>query len=207
MNKKLIIIGAGGHGKVAADIAKKMNRWEHIYFLDNDISLSSVLGIKIIGHSSDWIKYTDDHDLFVAIGNNSIRKNIITQLEHIKASIVTLIHPTAVLAEQVDISPGTIVMAGVVINSCTSIGKGSIINTCSSVDHDCIIGEYVHISPGVRIAGNVMIGGLSWLGIGSTVINNVEITGDCIIGAGSVVISNIIEQGTYLGIPAVLHKK
>lgn len=93
-------------------------------------------------------------------------------------------------------------MAGVVINSSTKIGKGCIINTSSSIDHDNIIGDYVHISPGVKLAGAVNIGRESWLGIGSIVINNISITSGCILGASTVVVKNIPESGTYIGVPA-----
>ncbi|MEK4251412.1 acetyltransferase [Paenibacillus sp. FSL W7-1287] len=207
MNQNLIIIGAGGHGKVAADIAMKMKKWDRISFLDDNVSKKEALGIPIIDTITNWPEYEQQCDFFVAIGNNTIRKNIMTQLEGNKASIATLIHPSAIIGEQVLIEYGTVVMAGSVINSCTKIAKGCIINTSSSIDHDNNIGEYVHISPGVHIAGNVNIGALSWLGIGSTVINDVEIASNCTIGAGAVVINTINEQGTYLGIPAVLHKK
>jgi len=207
MKRDLIILGAGGHGKVTVDIAKKMGKWGAIHFLDDDNTKNEVLGIKIIGKTADWIHYVKNYDLFVAIGNNTIRKNIITQIEKKRANLARLIHPSAIIAEQVEIGYGTVVMAGCVINSCTKIAKGCIINTSSSIDHDNSIGEYVHISPGVHIAGNVNIGALSWLGIGSTIINNIEITSNCTIGAGAVVTNNINVQGTYLGIPAVLHKK
>lgn len=201
MKNKLIIIGAGGHGKVVADIALKMNKWEELYFLDDNISLDSVLGIEILGSSSQWNGYLHDHDIFVAVGSNEIREKIIEQLERENASIPVLIHPSAVIGSMVEIEPGTAVMAGVVINCSTTIGKGCIINTSSSIDHDCNIGNYVHVSPGVHIAGTVKIGEMSWLGIGSTVINNITIKNNCILGAGSVVINSLTESGTYVGVP------
>jgi acetyltransferase-like isoleucine patch superfamily enzyme len=92
-------------------------------------------------------------------------------------------------------------MAGVVINSSTKIGKGCIINTSSSLEHDNVIEDYVHISPGVRLAGTVRIGKGSWLGIGSVVSNNVNICSGCKVGAGAVVVKDITEPGTYVGVP------
>lgn len=202
MNKRLIIIGAGGHGKVAADIALKMKKWIEVCFLDDNKTKREALGIQIVGKISDWVKYVENYDIFVAIGDNRVRKQIISQLEEENANIITLIHPSAVIAKQVEIEYGSIVMAGSVINCCTKIAKGCIINTGSSIDHDNAIGEYVHISPGVHIAGNVRIGALSWIGIGCTVINNIEVTDECTIGAGAVVISSINDAGTYVGVPA-----
>ena len=99
-----------------------------------------------------------DCDIFVGVGNNVIREKIQKKLEAEGASIPTLIHPNAVIGEQVKLASGTVVMAGVVINCCTKIGKGCIINTGATIDHDNLIEDYVHISPGAHLAGTVKVG-------------------------------------------------
>ncbi|MEC0073517.1 acetyltransferase [Bacillus anthracis] len=202
MKKKLLIIGAGGHGKVIADIALKMNKWEYIAFLDDGENVKTSMSIEIIGESADVSKFIKDYDVFVGIGNNTIREKIQEQLESQGASIPVLIHPDAVIGAQVSMESGTVVMAGTVINCCTQIGKGCIINTASTVDHDNIIEDYVHISPGTHLAGTIKVGKGTWLGIGAVVINNINITGNCKIGAGTVVNKDISESGTYVGVPA-----
>jgi len=201
-NDKLIIIGASGHGRVVANVAMKMNKWESIAFLDDDQNIHTSLGIKVIGRSDEFIHYIDENDFFVAIGNNAIRERIQSQLEKLGASIPVLLDPSAILGEDVTIDIGTVVMPGVVINCNSKIGKGCIINTGATIDHDNQIGDYVHLSPGVHLAGTVQIGKGSWLGIGSVVSNNLTITGGCIIGAGAVVVRDIVEPGTYIGVPA-----
>lgn len=201
MKDKLLIIGANGHGKVVADIALKMNRWKSIAFLDDNESLKTSMGIEVIGKSPDVHKYIEDCDIFIGIGNNAVREKIQEMLEDHRASISTLIHPSAVIGEQVDIGAGTAVMAGAVINCNTKIGKGCIINTGATVDHDSSIEDYVHVSPGVHLAGSVNIGYGSWLGVGSVVSNNIKITSGCKIGAGAVVVKDITIQGTYVGVP------
>ncbi|GLB58985.1 acetyltransferase [Cytobacillus sp. NCCP-133] len=201
MKNKLLIIGASGHGKVVADIALKMNRWQSIAFLDDDKSIKTSMGLEVIGTSDDVFTHIDEYEIFVGIGNNTTRQRIHEMLETFGASIPVLIHPNAVVGEQVEVGFGTVVMAGVVINCCTSIGKGCIINTGSTVDHDNKIEDFVHISPGVHLAGTVKVGKGSWLGIGSVVSNNVNITSGCKVGAGSVVVKSIDRPGTYVGIP------
>lgn len=203
MIKQLIIVGASGHGKVVADIAMKMNRWERIVFLDDDISIKKLIGLDVVGTTIEAIKYKDKADFFVAIGNNEIRKKIQENFIAQGLNIVTLVHPNVVIGTEIEIGIGTVIMAGVVINSSTQIGNGCIINTCSSVDHDNEIKDYVHLSPGVRTAGNVKINHTTWLGIGSVVSNNIYICEECKIGAGALVIKNIIKPGTYIGVPAV----
>lgn len=203
--KQLIIIGASGHGKVVADIAKK-NGYENIAFLDDNEELTECGGYRVIGKSTDAGLY-QDNDFIVAIGNVKIRQRIQEQLLGMGICIATLIHPSAVIAENVRIGSGTVVMAGAVINPGVSIGRGCIINTCSSVDHDCKVGDYIHISVGSHIAGTVEIGDMTWIGAGATVSNNVSICGDCMIGVGAVIIKDIKESGTYIGVPAKLKCK
>lgn len=201
MKNKLLIIGASGHGKVVADIALKMNKWQSIAFLDDDKSIKSSMGLEVLGTSGDVFTHIDEYEIFVGIGNNDTRQKIHEMLEIFGASIPVLIHPHAVVGEQVEIGVGTVVMAGVVINCCTNIGKGCIVNTGSTIDHDNNIEDFVHISPGVNLAGTVKVGQKSWLGIGSVVSNNVTITSESILGAGSVVVKDINEPGIYVGVP------
>lgn len=204
MNRKpkLIIVGAGGHGRVCADIALKMDEWDTIAFLDDDPELMTSMDILVIGTTRDVEKLIPHCDVFVALGNNKLREEIQAGLESIGANLPVLCHPAATIGQGVSVGPGSVVMAGSVINPYTTIGRGCIINTGSTVDHDCVIGNYVHVSPGVHVAGSVSIGDSTWLGIGSLVSNNLSITGRCVIGAGAVVVDNITEPGTYVGVPA-----
>lgn len=195
--RKLAIVGASGHGKVIADIAKN-NGYKEIVFLDDNRKRYDCGGYPVIGVSSD-VK-TIDADVIVGIGNANIRKRIQESVPDEK--LVTLIHPNAVVAEDVIIGIGTVVMAGAVINPGTRIGKGCIINTCSSVDHDCHVDDYVHVAVGSHLCGNVSVESGTWIGAGATVINNIIVCSECMIGAGAVVIKNIIEKGTYVGVPA-----
>ena len=193
--KRLVIIGASGHGKVIADIAVR-NGYENIVFLDDDEDVRECAGFPVIGKTCEARNI--DGDKIVAIGNAKIRERIQSELEN----VVTLIHPAAVISRRVEISEGSVVMAGVVINSDAVIGKGCIINTGASVDHDCKIEDFAHISVGAHVAGTCCISRRTWIGAGATVSNNVNIYGDCMIGAGAVVIKDIDKPGTYVGSPA-----
>ena len=199
--KHLIIIGAGGHGRVIADIAQKLGVYKTISFLDDGDAKES-MGLPIIGKTAELEKYAQKADMFVAIGNSHVRQEFIERLLAMGANVPTLIHPNAVIGSCVEIGDGTAIMAGAVISPCVQIGKGVIVNTCSSIDHDCVIGDYCHIAVGVHVAGMVNLGEKVWLGAGTTIKNNISIFADCIIGAGAVVVKDIIETGTYIGVPA-----
>lgn len=192
---KLTIIGASGHGKVVADIAK-LNGYEDIVFLDDDERIKECAGWPVIGKSVD----APSGEVFIAVGDSKTRKRLMeTYSERV---IPTLIHPRATIAEDVEIGKGTAIMAGAVLNPGAKIGHGVIINTSSSVDHDCVIGDFCHISVGAHLSGTVEIGNSVWLGAGAIVSNNITICDQCIIGAGTVVIENIDKPGTYVGVPA-----
>lgn len=87
MKNKLIIIGAGGHGKVVADVAMKMNKWKSIFFLDDDENIKQSMNIEVIGKVSDVYKYIDEYDVFVGIGSNYIREKVQENLEKLGATI------------------------------------------------------------------------------------------------------------------------
>ena len=192
---RLIIIGASGHGKVVADVAKRT--YDEIVFLDNDPEIKACAGHPVLG--PDTMASELEGDVFVAVGNADDRKNL---MERNKDRVYpVLIHPSAVVADGVEIGDGSVVMAGTVINPGARIGRGSIINTCSSVDHDCRIGDYCHISVGAHLSGTVVLGSKTWIGAGATVANNVTISPNVVIGAGGVVIKDIPEPGIYVGVP------
>lgn len=197
---RLIIIGASGHGKVVADIAK-LNGYQDIVFVDDDVTKKVCAGYPVISGCEN----APEGDVIVAIGNCKIRQRIANQFIDRKQPV--LIHPKAVIADSVKIGDGSVVMAGAVINVDSVIGHGCIINTCSSVDHDCILDDFVHIAVGAHLCGTVKIGGNAWIGAGATVNNNLNICGGCTIGAGAVVIKNIDKPGTYLGVPARIKER
>jgi UDP-3-O-[3-hydroxymyristoyl] glucosamine N-acyltransferase len=70
------------------------------------------------------------------------------------------------------------------------------------VEHDNVLEDYVHISPSAALGGTVHVGSQTHIGIGAVVRNNMNICSGCTIGAGAVVVKNIVEPGTYVGVPA-----
>lgn len=200
MKKNVVILGAGGHAKVVAEIVNKMGD-NVVGFLDDDENIQGneiYLGKKVLGKISDIDKYNDSYVIF-GIGSNRVRKMI---SERYNLKWYTAIHPSAVIANDIKIGEGTVVMPGVVINPGTRIGKHCIINTSSSLDHDNDIGDFVHISPGAHLAGTVVVKENCWICTGVSIINNITINRNNVIGAGSLVLNDIKEEnGVYVGAP------
>lgn len=192
---KICVIGAGGHGKVIADIALK-NGYKDINFLDDNVT-GTCLGFPIVGKVE--LVGAMDAEFVIAIGNNKTRK-MVAEAHDVKWA--TLIHPSAQIGMGVEIGEGTVVMAGAVINPGARIGRHCIINTCSVVEHDNVLEDFVHISPNAALSGTVHVGRGTHIGVGATVRNNITIGNDTMIGAGAVVVKNISGGGVYVGIPA-----
>ena len=206
-SKEVIILGAGGHAKVIAEIITKCGD-NVIGFLDDNDEIKGkkiYCDKKVLGKITDINKYKKYY-IINGVGNNEFRKKIDKKYPEI--NWYTAIHPSAIVANDVEIGCGTVIMPGTIINPGTSIGKHCIINTGSSIDHDNIIEDYVHISPGAHLAGTVKIGFESWICSGATIVNNITVANNSIVGAGAVVIRDITEEkNTYIGVPAKVLEK
>ena len=192
----IVIIGAGGHAKVIADIIQKSGE-TLVGFLDDNAN-GTVLGHQILGTLNDIKKYKDCM-FIIGIGDVFIRKTI---AENYQLNWYTAIHASACIGGEVEIGEGSVVMARAVINSSSTIGKHCIINTSSIVEHDNNIGDYAHLAPGSTLCGTVRVGSMAHIGAGATVKNNITICSHSIIGAGAVVVKDITEPGIYVGVPA-----
>lgn len=201
--ENLIILGAGGHGRVVAEIAKLMSCYKEIVFLD-DKRPTNVLPYRYGGKCDDFRLYLENYDFIVAIGNAVIRHRFQNEVEETGGHIATLIHPSAIISPNVEIGRGTVVMAGAIVNTGTRIGKGVILNTASSVDHDCVLDDFCHVSVGAHLCGTVHLGMETWIAAGATVVNNVTICANCLVGAGATVTRDLLTAGTYIGTPATI---
>lgn len=211
--KEIIIIGAGGHAKVIIDIILQRKK-----ILNDNLIIKGILddtfkeneekklfGIPILGKINKVLELPSNIYYIIAIGNNCVRKKISQSYKKLK--YITLIHPKAIIAEKVCIAEGTVIMAGVIVNSYTRIGKHCIINTGSIIEHDNNLSSYTHISPNVTLCGQVKIGEKTWIGAGATVIQNVELGYNVVVGAGSVVIECVKDNVVLVGIPAKILKE
>ena len=200
MSKSVVIIGASGHGKVIADII--VNSGDKVLgFLDDadDVQGKKIIGFPVLGKIADFDNYRDC-EFVIAIGNPYIRERIANELP---VKWYTAIHPTAVISSlDVEIGEGTVIMANAVVNPSARIGKHCIINTGAIVEHDNILEDYVHLSPNVTLAGIVKVGKSTHIGAGSCTKQVLNIASNCVIGAGSVIVKDITESGTYVGVPA-----
>ena len=203
--QRLVIVGAGGHGRVVADIAERSGRYGEICFLDDAAvsSLCDTLSWPLLG-GSDLAPNFPDAEFFVAVGDSGVRRDMVESLCGSGLKLATLVHPSAVVSNHAFIGQGSVVMPGAVLAPGARVGLGCIVNSCSSLDHDSSLGDWSHIAVGAHVAGSVEIGSDVWIGAGATVINNIQICPGSFIGAGAVVVESIASPGVYVGVPARL---
>jgi sugar O-acyltransferase (sialic acid O-acetyltransferase NeuD family) len=203
MSRRLAILGAGGHGKVVADTAVESG-WDDLTFFDDGAEPQGSIGGWLVVGGSDALRASLDGftAVVVAIGHNRVRLAKTRELIAVGAKLATLIHPRAYVARDVRIGPGTVVLAGAVVQPGSAIGTAVIVNTGATVDHDCALGDGVHVCPGANVAGCVSVGDCAWLGIGCSVRQTLTIGADAVVGGGAAVVADVADGTTVVGVPA-----
>lgn len=200
--KPYLLFGAGGHGLVIAEILEA-NHCELLGFIDDQLAGTVRNSYKVFPAAGHYLNLSDVKYL-LSIGNNKTRKKLVQQHQ---LSYGLAIHPSAVISTRAMIDIGTVVMAGVCINTLVHIGQHCIINTNSTIDHECVLEDYVHISPGAVLAGNVFVGEGSHVGIGANILPGIRIGKWSTVGAGAVVTKDVPDNTTVAGVPAVVLQK
>lgn len=209
--RKVIIIGAGGHGQVVADILQcpENNRaaYQPIGFLDDDPKLAgkAILNLPVLGSISS-LEAHDFDEVIVAIGNNETRMKIFDSLCAKSVKFANAVHPHGSISPSAELGKGAMVCAGVVVNPASAVGDNVILNTGCTIDHHNRIGVHAHIAPGVHLGGEVEIGEGALIGIGATVLPGCVIGAWAIVGAGAVVTKDIPDYATAVGVPARIIK-
>lgn len=208
MKERMVIIGAGGHSHVIADILLQDEKYEVVGLVDNNPQ-AQVLGFRVLGDDTILPKLFSEGvtSAFVAIGNNSLRKKITKALQELGFSLPCAISHGAIISKFGILGKGVAVMPGAILNAGAVVGDGCILNTNCSVDHHCQIGDFTHIAPGATIAGGVSVGEGCFLGAGCRVIDSMSIGSNTIVGAGAAVIRALPCNCTAVGVPAKVIKQ
>jgi len=202
MAQNVVLIGYSGHGFVVADILIQSGN-KIAGYCEIEEKKINPFHLKYFGVQTDEAvkKVLNKYALFVAVGNNEIRKkiqlNLVDEFEMAQA-----IHPSAIVATHVEIGNGTMLSANVVVNSCATIGNGVILNTGCIIEHECTIAAFVHIAPSAVLCGNVSVGEGSFIGAHAVIKQGITIGKNCVIGAGAVVLNEILDGKTVFGNPA-----
>ncbi len=201
---RLIVLGAGGHGRVVADVARSMGRWPTIEFLDDARSGELVSPWPVVGRLEEVtaLHATGSCAFALGLGDNALRLEWQRRLSSLGASLPNLVDPSATLSPEARIGAGTVLMPQSAVNIGAVLGAACIVNTGATVDHDARVADAVHLSPGVHLGGEVTIGERSWLGVGVSVRHRIEIGARTTVGVGAVVVSDLPDDCVAYGVPA-----
>jgi sugar O-acyltransferase (sialic acid O-acetyltransferase NeuD family) len=206
---RLWIIGSGGHARVVIDTAMALGNIEIAGVLDDDLERvgNHLSGIAIVGSiSPQSVEKLGIEHAVIAIGSNRVRAAIAERLAG-TVTWVTLVHPRAYVAGHTLVGQGTVLFAGSVLQPGSTLGHHVILNTHASVDHDSNIGDFSHIAPGAHLAGGVSVGAGAFIGLGAGVVQGRSIGSWATVGAGGVVIKDVPDRATVVGVPARVRGK
>jgi UDP-perosamine 4-acetyltransferase len=201
----VVIIGAGGHGRVVLDILRAAGRVRVVGFLDADPGRAGtrVDDVPVLGAVNMLPKLSQQkvRGAIVAIGDARARKAYLTEIQQAGLEPINAIHPSAIVSPSTQIGVNVVIAAGAVVSTDVTIGDGAILNTGSIVDHECIIGPAAHICPGAMLAGRVTVGEEAFIGLGAKVIQCRTVGDRAIIGAGAVIIRDVPSGTKVVGVP------
>lgn len=197
----IYLFGASGHAKVIIETLE-LSGQRIGGVRDDNPEIKSLLEYEVGLDFPSTFNASKDK-VIISIGNNKIRKRLAGLNDF---NYATAIHPSAILSKRSRIGEGTVIMAGISVNSDVNIGRHVILNTNCSVDHDCVLADYVHISPNAALAGDVIVGEGTHVGIGASIIQGIRIGRWCTIGAGAVIIKDIPDGCTVVGNPGRIVK-
>ena len=203
---KIIIVGAGGHGRVVLDILRASGEHEVAGFVDATPALAGqkVEGLPVFGAANVLPKVRQQkiQGAVVAIGDCRVRQKYAQVLKEHGFQLANAIHPRAAVAPSTSMGENVVIAAGACVCAHASIGNSVILNTSCVVDHECQIGQGVHVGPGAILGGRVRVGDEAWIGLGSNVIQCITIGRQAIVGAGATVIRDVPDRATVVGVPA-----
>ncbi len=206
MKISVIVLGGGGHARVIVDSLKLLGVPVLGFTSPQGESDPLIKSITYLGDDEAVFQYYPDNVRLVngvgSVGRPTLRRHLYDVFTARGYSFLPVVHPSAVLASDTQLSDGAQCMAGAIIQTGSYIGRNSIVNTKASVDHDCLIGDHVHIAPGVTLSAGVKVGNGVHIGTGAVVIQYIEIGAGSVIGAGAVVTRDISPHIKVVGIPA-----
>jgi UDP-perosamine 4-acetyltransferase len=201
---RCVVYGAGGHGKVVADLVQLIPNLNLLGFLDDSVPAGpGPLGYRVLG-GHQWLDTPEAKGVEVVfgVGDNNVRARVSQRLSEKGVRILTAIHPAAVVAGTASIGAGTVIMANATVAPDARVGKAAVINSGATADQGCEVGDYAHLSPNSSLGIGSTVGTGVLLGMGAAVIPGIKVGARTIVGAGAAVVKDLPEDCIAVGVPA-----
>jgi sugar O-acyltransferase (sialic acid O-acetyltransferase NeuD family) len=205
---RVIVWGAGGHGKVIVDALLASESCTLVGILDDDETKSgtNVLGVPVSYSAGSLRTFRQSRDfdyVAIGIGDNYIRSEKFQQVKACGLEPMNVIHPSAHISRFVELGIGVTILAGAVINPGAVIEDNVCVNTAASIDHDNYLEASCHIFPNATLTGGVRVGRFAYVGSGAVVAPNLVVHQYSQVGAGAVVLRDVAEGALVAGVPAI----
>ena len=145
----LLILGAGSHGAELGELARSLNVFRRIEFLDDDPAKEAM------GPCAGLERYVEEFPIAIpAVGDRELRMRWLGELSRAGFILPVLVHPTAVVSANADIGCGSVVCARATVGPGAVIGRGCIISSGATIDRDVTIPDGTHIGCGRAVTNN-----------------------------------------------------
>lgn len=204
LNRRIVVVGAGGHAKVVIELLQASGKWDVVGLVDPSPAGDKVLGVPVLGGDEALPALLADgvSSAVIALGGNRSRERLGRMVQAMGFELPAAVHPSALVSPSSRLGAGVVVMARAVIGTEAFISDMAIVNTGAVLDHDSFLGVAGHVAPGCALAGNVSVGDRTLVGVGSAVRPQIRIGADVVIGAGSAVVSDVPDGAVVGGVPA-----
>jgi len=184
--RRLLVIGAGGHGRAVAEAAELGVSHAVAGFLDDAPDVEhDIWGIPVWGSSSMLAELLGRVDeVVVAIGNNTVRRALHQRVRETGLTLATIVHPAALLSPRAVVGPGSVLMAGAIVGTQARLGEGVIVNCGAVVDHDCVVENFGHLGVKAGMAGGAVLGAGAWMQAGSSLGYGVTVPSASVLRPG-----------------------
>lgn len=200
---KLMIIGGGGLGQVAQQVAQEQNQYEVLGFCDDAYEGVDIHQRKLHVAPRYLSELVTQPDIYfiIAIGDPAIRQSFITRYELPLSKFANVIHPLAFIADNAILGQGILAMPYAIVNSGAQLGNHLVLNSASIVEHKSQVGDYTSISPKAVICGGVTIGAECFIGAGATIVQCLHLGQHVLVGANSLVLHDLPDNVVAYGSP------
>ncbi|CAN1534470.1 CysE Serine acetyltransferase [Methylophilaceae bacterium] len=205
--RQAVILGTGGHCRVVLSVLKDLGS-HHILDILELAELrpsETILDFPVNATVSNLSSFCTQPlvDVFLAIGDNLLRREWWYKVNELKLPLPNLISPYAIIDPYAELGEGNVICAKAFIGPECKVGNNNIINTGATLEHEAELGSHCHLSSSSTVAGRSCIHDDCFIGVGATIIDNITIASKTTLGAGAVLITNIDQSGSvYVGVPA-----
>jgi len=207
----VVLIGAGGHGRVVLDILRTAGVHQPIGFLDADPQLTGQIvdGLPVLGQVNLLTKLRAEKisGAIVSIGDNHARRSYARKLAERGFELINAVHPNSQISTTARIGRNVVIASGAIVGTAACVADHVIVNTAAIIDHECEVAEAAHLCPGSILAGRVRIGPAAFIGLGAKIIQCLKIGENATVGAGAVVLTDVPDGQTVVGVPAKILSK